>query len=146
MTTEPRSRSRSTRRRSRLRVVLWVFVLALVASLVAGGLVLLARPQVAVAQDSAALARISVPGLEGRVASASVESMDGRTLATSLRKGKLWPTGRVQVNRRLLVHVTVRRPGWAGWLLGKSATKTFVVRAPAAQLEQRWLLLRRTGL
>ena len=145
MTTEPRSRSRSTRRRSRLRVVLWVFVLALVASLVAGGLVLLARPQVAVAQDSAALARISVPGLEGRVASASVESMDGRALATSLRKGKLWPMGRVQVNRRLLVHVTVRRPGWAGWLLGKSATKTFVVRTPAAQLEQRWLLTPTNG-
>ncbi len=106
---------------------------------------LLARPQVAVAQDSAALARISVPGLEGRVASASVESMDGRALATSLRKGKLWPMGRVQVNRRLLVHVTVQRPGWAGWLLGKSATKTFVVRTPAAQLEQRWLLTPTNG-
>ncbi len=145
MAIEPLSRSRSTRRKSRLRVVLWVFVLTLVASLVAGGLVLLARPQVTVAEDSAALARISVPGLEGRVTSASVESMDGRALATSLRKGKLWPTGRVQVNRRLLVHVTVQRPGWAGWLLGKSVTKTFVLRTPAAQLEQRWLLTPTNG-
>jgi peptidoglycan hydrolase-like protein with peptidoglycan-binding domain len=137
---EPVSRSRRTRRRSRGRIVLWVVLAALVATVVVGGLVLLARPQVAVAQDANALARVSVPSLEGDVESASVESMDGQAVATSLRQGKIWPTERVQVDQPLLVHVTVRRPSWAGWALGHTVKKTFVVRTPAATPRQRWLL------
>ncbi len=144
MVIEPVSR-RPRRKKRRGRVVLWILVGAIVACACAGGLVLLARPQVSVAQDSAALARVSVPGLEGRVASASVQSMDGQPIATSLRKGKLWPTDRVRVDQRLLVHVTVRRPGWASSLLGDTVKKTFEVRAPSAQLQQRWLLTPTTG-
>ena len=111
----------------------------------AAGLLLLARPQVAVAQDSAALGRISVPGLEGRVVSATVQSEDGAAIPVSLRSGRLWPTDPIQVNQRLVVHVTVRRPGWVGWLLGRTVKRTFVVRAPAAELRRRWLLTPSSG-
>jgi len=137
--------SRPKRRTSRTRVLLWVLFLALVATAIAGGLALLARPQVAVDEDPVALAHVSVPGIEGRVANASVESTDGRPIATSLRKGKLWPTGLIRVGQPVLVHVTVRRPHWASWLLGETVKRTFVVRTPAVELRQRWLLTPTSG-
>ncbi|HET7745410.1 MAG TPA: L,D-transpeptidase family protein [Gaiellaceae bacterium] len=137
---EPVSRSRRTRRRSRGRIVVWVVVAALVAGVLAGGVVLLARPQIAVAQDTSGLARVSVPGIEGEVAGVSVETTAGEPIATSVRRGALVPNHRVEVNQPLLVHVTVRRPGWAGWALGHTVKRTFVVRTPAASPRQRWLL------
>ena len=41
--------------------------------------------------------------------------------------------------KRLQVRVTVRRPGWAGWLVGHTETRTFTVETPVAHLSNQWL-------
>jgi hypothetical protein len=44
----------------------------------------------------------------------------------------------LDAGERVAVRVTVRRPGWAGWLVGHTATRTFTVETPVAHLENRW--------
>ena len=44
------------------------------------------------------------------------------------------PTG-----EQLTVDVTVKRPAWAGWLVGHTDHKTFHVVTPSAELRGRWL-------
>ena len=133
-------KARRRRRRSRGRLALWSTAGVIAACACALGLVLLMRPEVVVAQDSEALARISASMLEGRVVSASAERVDGERIPISLRRGRLWPLERIRVNERLRVRLTMRRPGWVGWLLGATDAKTFVVRTPAAQVAARWLI------
>ena len=45
----------------------------------------------------------------------------------------------LRVDEKLTVEVTARRPGWAGWLVGRTASVTRVVRTPSARLRGRWL-------
>jgi hypothetical protein len=131
--------SRRTRGRSRGRLIFWIAGGAILASVVAG-LVVLARPQVTLADDPLALGRITLSGVEGRVVSVSVRDADGRAMPVSVRNAMLWPTAPIRVNERLVVHLKLHRPSWVGWLLGRTKEETFVVRAPAAQVERRWLL------
>jgi len=135
---------RPQRRRSIRRVALWVAGLAILACAVGAGVVLL-RPQVNVSPDSEALGHISLSGLEGRVVAVSVQRVDGGTVPVALRSGKLWPRKPIPVSERLVVRVTLRRSTWAGWLLGRTATKTFALQAPVAHLRRRWLLAPRSG-
>jgi len=51
----------------------------------------------------------------------------------------LWPLRRVAAGERLTVVVTVRRPGWAGWLVGHTQHHSFTITTPRAQLLGRWL-------
>jgi hypothetical protein len=139
MVLEP-SASRRRRRSPHRRIAFWAAGGVIVVCACALGLVLLMRPQVVVTQDSEALARISTSVLEGRVVSASAKRVDGRAIPISLRKRRLWPVGRIPVNERVLVQLTMRRPGWASRLLGATDTRTFVVRTPVAHVEARWLV------
>ena len=41
--------------------------------------------------------------------------------------------------------MTARRPGWAGWLVGRTASVTRVLRTPSARLRGRWLELDRAS-
>jgi hypothetical protein len=56
-----------------------------------------------------------------------------------LRDGKLWPGEPLPAGEQVTVAVTVKRPGWAGWLVGHSSSKTFEVTTPSAELRGRWL-------
>jgi hypothetical protein len=49
------------------------------------------------------------------------------------------PTAKVGTGERLSVELTVRRPGWAGWLVGATEHRTFSVVTPTAHLLGRWL-------
>lgn len=42
-------------------------------------------------------------------------------------------------DRRLTIKLTVRRPGWAGWLVGRTERHSFTVETPSAHLLGRWL-------
>ena len=44
--------------------------------------------------------------------------------------------GTLAAGERLTVELTVRRPGWAGWLVGHTATRTFTVETPVAHLSE----------
>jgi hypothetical protein len=83
-----------------------------------------------------AFARLLLPGFAGRISAVEVSSPgDG----AALRDGQLWPLRRVAAGERLTVVVTVRRPGWAGWLVGHTQHRSFTITTPGVQLLGRWL-------
>ena len=123
--------------RVRVWVVAVVLGLVLCAAVAAAGV--LAWPRAHVGTDAAALARISLPGYAGRVAAVEVRSADGKTVPVELRHGRVWPLRTLDSGERVTVDVAVRRPGWAGWLVGRSERRTFTVVTPRAHLLGHWL-------
>jgi peptidoglycan hydrolase-like protein with peptidoglycan-binding domain len=124
-----------------MRTRVWV-VTAVVVVVVIGGLAgaaLLAWPHVRLGPAGDALARVVLPGLAGRVAAVDVRSAAGGRVPVQLRQGKLWPLRQLAAGERLTVELTVRRPGWAGWLVGGSERRSFTVVTPSAHLLGRWL-------
>ena len=139
MTLEPVRRRR--RRRSPVRTTLRIIGLLLVAGALAVGAALLWWPDPHVEPDAEALAHIVEPGYAGRVSSVVVRRPDGRRVPVAVRQGRLWPGTQLRVGEKLTVELTVRRPGWAGWLVGRTASARLVVRTPAARPRDRWLEL-----
>jgi peptidoglycan hydrolase-like protein with peptidoglycan-binding domain len=119
----------------------WVVTAALVA-VVSGGLAvaaLFAWPSARLGAADDALARVVLPGFAGRVTAVDVHSAEGVRLPVRLRDGRLWPLGKLGSGVRLRVELTVRRPGWAGWLVGRSERRSFTIETPRAHLRGRWL-------
>ena len=111
-------------------------------ALVAGALALaavLAWPSTRLGAADDALARVLLPGFAGRVAGVEVRSADGVRVPVSLRQGRLWPLRTLRSGERLTVVLTVRRPRWAGWLVGRSERRSFTIETPSAHLLGRWL-------
>jgi hypothetical protein len=133
------------RRRSAGRTALSLVGVVLVAGAVAAGSALLWWPQPGVVPDPAALARVVQPGYAGSVSRVVVRRADGSAVPVVLRHGRLWPEKQVAAGERLTVELTARRPGWAGWLVGRTATATLAVRTPSARLRGRWLEVRTGG-
>lgn len=117
-------------------------LVAVVLLVAAGGpaaAALLAWPQVRVVPDGDALARVALPSIAGRVTAIAVRSASGAEVPVRLRDGRLWPERQVAAGEELSVELTVRRPRWAGWLVGRSERRAFTVETPTAHLLGRWL-------
>ena len=123
-------------------MILRVSGLMLVACAVAAGGALLWWPHPRVEPDGVALARVVQPGYAGRVSRVVVRRTDGSTIPAVLRHGRLWPEKPLAVGEQLTVELTVRRPGWAGWLVGRTPRASLVLRTPSARLRDRWLEIR----
>jgi hypothetical protein len=127
------------RRRGHARV--WVLTAASVIVLFAVlvGLALLSWPQLRLGADDDALARVALPGFAGKVVTVDVRSAAGARLPVQLRQGRLWPLQKLAAGERLTAVLTVRRPGWAGWLVGYSERRRFTIETPRAHLSASWL-------
>ena len=125
-----------------MRSTFRVSAAVLVACAAAAGGALLLWPQPRVEPDGKALAHVVQPGYAGHVSSVVVRRSDGSTIPVDVREGRLWPEKLLAVGERLTVELTVRRPRWAGWLVGRTARSGLVVRTPAARLRGRWLEIR----
>ena len=123
-------------------MALWAAGLAVVVGVVVAGGALLAWPHPRIEPDDDALALIVQPGYAGRVSNVVVRGPDGAMIPVAVRQGRLWPEKQLAVDERLTVELTVRRPGWAGWLVGSTARTSLVVRAPSARLRGHWLEIR----
>jgi hypothetical protein len=127
----------------RARRWIWVAVAALV---VAAGLAVAARtawPHAGLAGDGDALARVELPRLGGEVDRVLVRTASGALVPVRVRDGRLWPVHLLRPGQRLTVEVEVRRPSYAGWLVGGNETRRFVVETPTAHLRGRWLQVER---
>jgi peptidoglycan hydrolase-like protein with peptidoglycan-binding domain len=127
-------------RRRREHAHIWV-TLTLVVVVLAGLAVaaLFTWPRASLGADSEALAHLSLPGFAGKVTSVDVRSATGARVPVRLQGGRLWPRHKLAAGERLTVAVTVKRPGWAGWLVGKSERRIFTIRTPSARLLNHWL-------
>jgi hypothetical protein len=130
--------SRRRRRRSRRRPVLWALAVILLCA-AASAAALLAWPGVGLGADGDALASVEQPTYAGSLERVAVHTSSGKAIAVDLRDGKLWPRRAVPPGEQLTVDVTVKRPAWAGWLVGHTARATFHVATPSAALRGRWL-------
>ena len=127
-----------------MRVRVWVVAAGLVL-VVFGGLAsvaVLVWPHSRLGTTDTALARIVLPGFAGRVAAVQVRLADGANVPVRLRHGQVWPLQLLGSGERLTVEVTVRRPGWAGWLVGRRERRTFTIETPSAHLRGRLLQVR----
>jgi peptidoglycan hydrolase-like protein with peptidoglycan-binding domain len=89
--------------------------------------------------DHAALARLHVQALGGSVAAVSAEDAHGHAIPLRTDYGVITPARQVAPGERIAVRVTVRRPGWNAWLIGRRRVETLRVTAPVAQPSARYL-------
>ncbi len=111
-------------------------------ALVAGGGLIAVRelwPQPQIEAGTWALAGVSLAPLGDRVSSVHVVDSHGRTIRVRLRAGRIETATRVRGALRVRVTLTVRRPGWLGWLVGGKKVVHATVRTPAAWLGSRFV-------
>ncbi len=90
------------------------------------------------ASDPTALARVSVQPLGGTIEHIEAFGPGGHSIPMSVHDGRLTPRRRLTPGETVSVDVAVRRPGWIGWALGSEHTVRLTLRAPLAQVTERW--------
>ncbi|HLX20055.1 MAG TPA: L,D-transpeptidase [Gaiellaceae bacterium] len=121
--------------------------LLVVAGVLAGAGVLAAAaratwPAPATAISETALVHVSLPDIGGTLRSVRVSTTAGRLVPVRLSGGDVWPATSLPQGERLVVEVSVRRPGWAGWLVGSTVTRTFTVTTPTVHVQATLLHVR----
>ena len=99
----------------------------------------LAFSGVTLASDSTALARVSVQPLGGTIEHVRAYGLDGRRVPLAIEGGRLTPLKRLTPGEQVTVDVEVRRPGWLSWALGSERNEQLTLRAPTAQVTERWM-------
>ena len=125
-------------RRGRWRFVVGFLIVPVVA-LAVFAVVVLVLSGATLARDPAALARVSVQTFGGRIVRVRAYGPGGREIPLSVHEGRLTPLVRLTPGEAVSIDVTVRRPGWLGWALGKESVEHLTLRAPVAHLSERWL-------
>ena len=57
----------------------------------------------------------------------------------AVKDGRLTPLRKLAPGTQLTVLVTVQRPGWIGWALGKRHTVHLTLTTPVATVNQQWM-------
>jgi len=118
-----------------------VVLRTLVVGAVVGGLLVaglaaaavLTWPHVGFAASEDGLTRMSLPGFAGSVTAVEV-SAGGAPVAVRVHDGTVSPLRPLRAGERLSVSVTVQRPHWIGWLVGRSEVRSTTVAAPEARV------------
>jgi hypothetical protein len=114
--------------------------LAIALVLVGAGLAALIEwPQVRLDASPTGLTQLRLQSFAGHVTAVDVRDASGKTVPVRLDAGAVVPTGLLDAGQPLSVTVTVRRPGWAAWLVGHTEQRTFAVVTPRAPAAARWL-------
>ncbi len=88
--------------------------------------------------DPSALARVEIETFGGSLESARVLGPGG-AVALAQAGGRLTPRQRIASGQVVTVEAVVRRPRWAGWLVGATRTERLTVRTPVASVTSSWL-------
>jgi hypothetical protein len=117
----------------------WLPVGVVLVAVTAGLVAALTLSGVTLDRDGAALARIHVQALGGKLRDVSATDAHGHSIPLTVAGGKLTPARPVAPGERISVRVSVRRPGWDGWLLGHTRTERLTITAPVARPQHRFL-------
>jgi peptidoglycan hydrolase-like protein with peptidoglycan-binding domain len=120
----------------------WPWAVGLVALAAVGALAFafFAWPRGGLVVDANGLARVVEPSFGGGPVRISVRTSDGKAIPVSVRAhGVLWPTRPVAPGTRMQVEIVYERPGWVGWIAGRTQRLSLWVTAPRARVAVRWL-------
>ena len=112
--------------------LLTTLVVALLAAALVGAAVL-TWPRGTLSPSGSGLARVSLPGFAGHVESVQAVTAGSRPVAVVLRDGTVFPLASLAQGRRLTVSVSIRRPSWIGWLVGRQTTRTLRLVTPSVR-------------
>ena len=94
--------------------------------------------------DANGLPQVQQPRLSGDLVALSLHDAAGRTIPVELRPdGTLRPGRPVPAGTRLEAEAVFRRPGWVGWIAGRTQRTRLELTAPTARLASRWLRVER---
>jgi hypothetical protein len=92
--------------------------------------------------SAAALVHVALPRLAGTVESVRVLTASGAPVPVRISAGDIWPQHLLGQGQTLLVEVTVRRPGWVGWLAGATVRRTVALTTPSVHVRSQTLHVR----
>ncbi len=90
-------------------------------------------PKASFSKPSTALAQFSLSGISQKVTQSSV-TVDGKAIKYTITNGKITPTQKLPEGASAHVTITVERPSWIGWLVGRTKTISDSVITPQAKL------------
>ena len=120
-------------------VVLGVAAVVVVAALAAARF---AWPSATISAEGDGLPTVHVPALAGKVVRVSLHDAQGKEIPVELRDDVFRPAVPVVAGSRLHAEAVVRRPGYIGWLRGRTQTVRVELTAPTAHLRERYLRTR----
>jgi hypothetical protein len=96
-------------------------------------------PRPTFGESPEALASVSLPSFAGTITSVEVRSAQGGNVPVRSEGGLLQPSQQLAQGELLTVAITVARPQWIGWLVGRTTTSHFSVTTPIARVSNRWI-------
>src|SRR4051812_47357553 len=121
---------------------LWGLIALAVAVVAALAATYFAWPDASIAAEPDGLPTVHVPNLAGKVVRVSLHDANGKEIPVDLRNNVFRPATKIPAGAQLTAEAVIRRPGYVGWLRGKSQTVRVQVTAPTAQLTRRFLRTR----
>jgi len=113
---------------------------AFVALLIAGlGVLVAVWSGATLSGDRSALAKVGLQPFAGSLVRASAFGPDGHAIPVTVRSGRITPLEQLTPGETISVDVLIRRPGWLSWALGSFRNERLTLRAPVADVNQRWL-------
>ncbi len=85
-----------------------------------------------IAADPVALARVDLPAGGGAVEQLAVTGPRANLIPAALRGRRIYPTVRLAAGERVVVHLTIVRPGWLAWLTGRRERLRLALVTPRA--------------
>ncbi|MFT3864893.1 MAG: L,D-transpeptidase family protein [Solirubrobacterales bacterium] len=94
--------------------------------------------------DGSSLGKISTDTFGGEVSSVSATAVkSGKDVPVELKGDRIIPKTKLHPGEQVAVEATVKRPSTIGWLAGSTKTLKMTVTAPAANLEARWITVKK---
>ena len=118
-------------------------LLVLVLAAAGAAALILISAKASLSTDPNAIAKIGMPLGGGTVRSVSVTTgPHSRPVPVELRGDQIWPKHQIKAHQLLQVDVVIKRPGWVGWLAGKTKHLHLTLMTPSASLRQHYVTLK----
>jgi hypothetical protein len=118
-----------------MKLLLLLLAIVIVAVLAAARF---AWPSASISAEADGLPTVHVPKLAGKVVRVSLHDARGDDIPVDLRDDVFRPTVPIVAGSRLFAEAVVRRPGYVGWLRGRTQTVRVELVAPTAHIRERW--------
>jgi hypothetical protein len=134
-------RTPTGQRRPTRYVALVAVLIPIIAVVVVGFVVVVAKPTISASPTTLATVKLPFGGgtIQSVVATGGVED---KVLAVRMSGDTVLPVGNIPGGEKVTVIVTIKRPGWISWVAGKTQQVRLTVTTPAAKLRNQYVTVR----